>query len=141
MVRKEVFQKHGGFEPLYRWADEQYVWLKLSHQKVKFCYLDIALGCCRLHPESFTNRPQYFEKSQRDILQILQVIRTWMSEAEAEAYNMNKVEARLKKRIMIGKLMAGNNIVGKSLHKLYLLNRRRKLSRAGKVHEVRRDKK
>lgn len=131
VVRKDVFNKHGGFESSYPWADEQYLWLKLSYRKVKFCYLDKILGYCRLHPESFTNRPQYFQKSQRECLQIFKIIKTWMSEAEIKTYKISRLERKIKIGVAIGKLMAGNNILARSLHALYLLNRRRKLSRVG----------
>ncbi len=127
MVRREVFEKHGAFEPKFRWADEQYLWLKLAYKKVKFCHLDKILGACRLHLESFTNRPQYLQKSQEDYLRILQVVKTWMSEAEIIKYKIRRLERSRKIRIALGKLMTGDNVFAKFLHALYLLNRRRRL--------------
>lgn len=129
MVRREVFEKYGAFEPKFRWADEQYLWLKLAYKKVKFCYLDKALGACRLHPESFTNRPFYFQGSQEQCLEILQLMRTWMSEKEARGYNMDKREKIARKRVFIGKLMAGKNPFARLVHFLYILNRRRRLKK------------
>lgn len=126
MVRKDVFKKHGAFGP-YRWADEQYLWLKLSYQNVKFCYIDKALGSCRLNPRSFTNRPQYFHKSQKECLEIIKVIKNWMTESEREKYEINKFEKKIRRNIFIGKLMAGSNIFARFLHFLYLQNRRRRL--------------
>ncbi|MEK9180242.1 MAG: glycosyltransferase family 2 protein [Patescibacteria group bacterium] len=127
MVRREVFEKHGAFEPKFRWADEQYLWLKLAYKKVKFCYLDKVLGACRLHPESFTNRPFYFQGSQEQCLDILRLMRSWMTEEEARKYRMDALEAKTKKRILIGKIMAKNNFFGRLVHTLYLYNRRRRL--------------
>lgn len=127
VFRKNIFEKYGGFGPAYRWADEQYLWLKFAFNKVKFCYLDKALGYCRLHPESFTNRPNYLQKSQEDYLQILKLMRTWMSDEEIQSYNLDKLEEKLKARVRLGRLMADNGILGKLLHKLYLINRRRRL--------------
>lgn len=129
MVRREVFEKHGAFEPKFRWADEQYLWLKLAYKKVKFCYLDKALGACRLHPESFTNRPFYFQGSQEQCLEILHLVRGWMSEEDARKYDIDKLEERTRRRIMIGKIMASKNPFGRLVHSLYLLNRRRKLKK------------
>ena len=127
VIRKDVFEKYGGFESAYPWIDEQYLWLKLSYRRVKFCYLDKALGYCRLHPESFTNRPQYLQKSQEEYLQILQLMKTWMSEAEIATHNLRKLERKLRVRVTLGKLMARGNVFGRLLHTLYLLNRRRRL--------------
>lgn len=127
VVRKNVFEKYGAFGPSYRWADEQYLWLKLSYRKVKFCYMDKVLAYCRLNRQSFTNRPQYFQKSQKECLQILQVIKTWMTEAEIKKYKINKLERKRRMCIVLGKFMAGSNVFARSLHALYLLNRRRRL--------------
>ena len=127
MVRRDVFAKHGAFEPRFRWADEQYLWLKLAYKKVKFCYLDKALGACRLHSESFTNRPFYFQGSQEQCLDILRLMRRWMTEEEARKYNMDKLEKKTRRRILIGKLMASNNLFGRLAHALYLYNRKRRL--------------
>mgnify|MGYP001576085848 CR=1 FL=1 len=131
VIRKDLLEKYGGFEPAYRWIDEQYLWLKLAYRKVKFCYLDKALGYCRLHKESFTNRPQYFQKSQEEYLKILQLIKTWMSETEISTYNLHKLEQKLKVRVALGKLIAGGNVFARLLHALYLLNRRRRLKHIG----------
>ncbi|MBI2033712.1 MAG: glycosyltransferase [Candidatus Liptonbacteria bacterium] len=127
VVRKDVFEKYGGFGPEYRWADEQYLWLKFAYRKVNFCYMNKALGYCRLHPESFTNRPQYLQKSQEDYLRILQLVKTWMNEAEIRKYKIRRLERSRKMRIVLGKLMTGDNVFAKFLHALYLLNRRRRL--------------
>lgn len=129
MVRREVFEKHGAFEPKFRWADEQYLWLKLAYKKVRFCYLDKALGACRLHPESFTNRPFYFQGSQEQCLEILQLFRRSMTAEEVTRYNMDELEAKTRKRIKIGKLMAGKNPFARFVYFLYILNRRRRLQR------------
>jgi glycosyltransferase involved in cell wall biosynthesis len=129
MVRKDVFQKHGGYEPRFRWADEQYLWLKFAYEKVKFCHLDKVLGACRLHQESFTNRPFYFQGSQEQCLEILDLMRSRMSEAEAKEYDLDALKKKTQRRIMIGKLMAGKNPFARILHFLYLLNRRRKLKK------------
>src|SRR3989344_2848223 len=129
MVRREVFERHGAFEPKFRWADEQYLWLKLAYKKVKFCYLDKALGACRLHPESFTNGPFYFQGSQEQCLEILQLFRKSMTEEEITRYNMDELEAKTRKRIKIGKLMAGKGPFAWLVHFLYILNRRRRLTK------------
>ena len=129
VVRKEVFTKHGAFEPKFRWADEQYLWLKLAYKRVKFCYLDKALGQCRLHRESFTNRPLYFQGSQEQCLEILRLIKGWMSEEEARRYKIEKLEQKTRMRIVIGKIMAGENPFGRLVHSLYLYNRKRKLKK------------
>lgn len=127
VLRKNILEKHGGFGPDYRWADEQYLWLKLAFQKAKFCYVDKALGYCRLHPESFTNRPQYLQKSQEDYLRILELMKTWVKEEDVKALGLRKFEEKIKGRIILGKMMASGSILGKLLHTLYLLNRRRRL--------------
>ena len=129
MVRREVFERHGAFEPKFRWADEQYLWLKLAYKKVKFCYLDKALGACRLHPESFTNRPFYFQGSQEQCFEILELFRKSMTAEEITRYNMDELEAKTRKRIAIGKLMAGKGPFARFLHFLYILNRRRRLKK------------
>lgn len=127
VVRKSVLDQYGGFGPEYRWADEQYLWLKLAYHKVSFCYLDKPLGYCRLHPESFTNRPQYLQKSQEDYLRILELMKTWMSKSESDSYGIDLIEKKLGFRVKLGKLMANGGFLGKSLHALYLMNRRRRL--------------
>ncbi|RJQ29496.1 glycosyltransferase [Candidatus Parcubacteria bacterium] len=131
VVRRDIFEKHGAFEPSYRWADEQYVWLKLSYRKVRFCYIDKVLAYYRLHRQSFTNRPRYFLESQKECLQILKVVKTWMSEAEVEEYQINKLERKRRIRIVLGMLMASGNLLTRPLLALYLLNRRRKLKYVG----------
>lgn len=129
MVRRDVFDRYGAFEPKFPWADEQYLWLKLSYRKARFCYLDKALAYCRLHRSSFTNRPLYFEKSQEQCLQILHEVKEWMTEAQVKDYKIKGLEKKLRKRIVLGKLMAQGGVSGRLLHALYLLNRRRKLKR------------
>jgi len=129
MVRKEVFTKYGVFESKFWWADEQYLWLKLSYNKVNFCYLDKVLGQCRLHPNSFTNQPPYFKESQKQCLDILKLMRGWMSEAEIQRYGLEGLEKKIRMRIMLGRLMSGKNPFARILHSLYLLNRKRRLKK------------
>lgn len=129
MIRKDVLDKYGAFEPKFPWADEQYLWLKLARRNVMFCYFDTALGQCRLHPVSFTNRPNYFLKSQEQCLQIVELFKADMSEQEKEAYHVEALEKSMRRRMMIGKLMAGNDPFSVLLHKLYLWNRRRRLEK------------
>lgn len=129
MVRKTVFEKHGAFEPKFPWADEQFLWLKLSYRKVKFGYLDEALGQCRLHQGSFTTRPSYFEQSQEQCLQIFGLMRSWMSEEEIKKYDIARLEEKTRRNIKIGKLIASKGPLGRFMQFLYMLNRRRRLKR------------
>lgn len=129
MVKKEVFDKYGAFEPKFPSADEQYLWLKLSYRGVKFGYLDIALGKCRLHATSFTQRPSYYQTSQEQCLQIFGLMRQWMTKEEIEKYNLAMLEKKNRRNISIGKLIAARNPFGRLMHFVYLLNRRRRLHR------------
>ena len=129
MIRKDVLEKFGAFEPKFPWADEQYLWLKLAYHKVSFCYLDTPLGQCRLHPVSFTNRPNYYLKSREQCLEILDLFGQKMTDEEKAKYNLEGLEKSMRERMIIGKLMAGNNPFSRLLHKLYLYNRRRRLQK------------
>jgi glycosyltransferase involved in cell wall biosynthesis len=129
VIRKDVLEKFGSFEPKFPWADEQFLWLKLSYNKVKFCYLDIPLGQCRLHPTSFTNRRNYYLKSREQCLEILDIFKKKMTKEEVVKYRVEELEKNMRKNMIVGKLMAGDNLLASSVHALYLWNRRRRLKK------------
>lgn len=126
MVKKSVFEKHGGFGDSYRWIDEQFLWLKLAYHKVEFCYLNEPLGYCRLHENSFTNRQEYLLKSSEDYLKVLQEVKSWMDGGEYQK-DLERVESEVRRKMFLGKLIAQKNILGRTLHSLYLFQRKLRL--------------
>lgn len=128
VLRKELLDKYGSFEPTFRRLDEQALWLKLAFNGVKFCYLPRRLAYYRMHKSSLTNDAVYFRDTQKTLISFLRTIKeTWFTSAQAQEYDIDGLIRKAEKRFIIGKLMAGRNILSKSLLKLYNLNRLRKI--------------
>jgi len=123
MVRKNILNKHGAFEPSFRRVDEQYLWLKLSYQGILFGYLDEALAYYRIHRKSLSNEAVYFKETEERFLDLLEKIQALMKPTEAIQYNFPELIRRTRYRLWVGKLMAGRNFFARFL--LFLYNARR----------------
>jgi len=127
VLRKSVIDKWGGFEPTFRRLDEQYLWLKLSYHGVKFCYLDQVLGHYRIHKTSLSNDPEYFRDTEIKVLELLEKMKDWMSPAEAIQYNLEGIKKKTRRRILIGRLLAMPNPLGRLLLSVYTKRRYKRL--------------
>jgi glycosyltransferase involved in cell wall biosynthesis len=128
VLRKELLDRYGAFEPTFRRVDEQYLWLKLSWNGAKFCHLPKALGRYRVHRTSLSNEPVYFKESEAQFLKLIEIMqRDWFRPGDAEKYHIDQLIARTKRRLMIGKLLAGNNPFSRFLMKMYYRRRMRRM--------------
>ncbi|KKU90602.1 MAG: Glycosyl transferase family 2 [Microgenomates group bacterium GW2011_GWA1_48_10] len=129
LLRKELLDRYGAFEPSFRRVDEQYLWLKLSHNNVRFCYLDKPFGLYRIHRKSLSNEAAYFKETEERFLALLGKVRSWMTAEEQNKYNFEGLVQRAKRRLFVGKLMAGKNIFARALLTLYTWKRERRLKK------------
>ncbi len=129
VLRKELLDRYGVFEHSFRRVDEQYLWLKLSYHKVKFCYLDQALGYYRIHRKSLSNEAVYFKETEERFLDLLNIVRSWMTKEELRKYNFERLVVKRKFRLVIGRLMAAPNLLGRFLFFLYNVRRNLRLSK------------
>lgn len=129
LVRKKFLDKYGAFEPSFRRVDEQYLWLKLSHRGVKFCYLDRMLAYYRIHEASLSNEAVYFKETEERFLELLHTVRTWLTPEEAERYGLGAAIRRTRRRLVLGRHMAKKNLFAKLLFALYNMRRKRRLKR------------
>jgi len=67
MIRKDVFQKIGGFPPQYRFADEFDVWLKISHD-YPIAYVDLPLVFIRFYESNTSHNRIGVRTDTYDIL-------------------------------------------------------------------------
>jgi len=129
VVKKEVLDKFGAFEPTFRRLDEQYLWLKLSFHKVKFCYLDESLAKYRVFKGSLSNESSYFQETEEKFFELLKIIKTWLNLEEQKRMKIDRLINRTRFRIFVGKLMNGNSIFAKTLFKLYNLKRKNRFQK------------
>lgn len=128
VLRKELLDKYGAFEPTFRRLDEQALWLKLAFNNVMFCHLPKYLAYYRVHSSSLTNDAVYYRDTQKTLILFLKNIKTsWLSPAQAEEYDIDGLISAAERRYFVGKMMAGNNVLSKMLLKLYNLNRLRRI--------------
>lgn len=123
VMRKKILDEYGGFEPTFRRMDEQYLWLKLSYRGVRFDYLDRPLGLYRVHRESLSNEPQYFYETESRFVDLLTMMKTWMTKEEVIQYGMDNRIARCQRRMKIGSLMMRKDMLGRALFTLYTKRR------------------
>ena len=107
MVRKEVFEKYGAFQPGWYACDEQYVWINLAYNGVKFEYLDKIVGLLRLHRASDSARGDYLVRSGFYFLKMFDIVETKLTPEEKKKYapDFAMLRKRWKFRSFIGKLM------------------------------------
>lgn len=127
MLRKSLLDRYGGFEPSFRRVDEQYLWLKLSFHGVKFCYLEKALGHYRIHRKSLSNEAAYFKETEERFLELLRTIRSWMTKEEIKRYDFERMLKKTKRRLLVGRVMAGKNPFAKLLLSIYNARRNKRL--------------
>lgn len=129
MLKKELLDKYGGFENEFRRMDEQYLWIKLSLNGARFCYIERALGLYRMHKKSLTHEKGHLKLTQEKYLEVLALLRSQLSAEEIERYHIPFLEKKAKQKLRIGKLMAGNNFFAKFLFALYNWRRQRRLTK------------
>ncbi len=128
-LRKEYLDKYGGFKDDWRRCDEQYLWLKLAFNKVKFCYLDEILAYYRVNENSLSNQAVYLKETYEKILELLNMVESWLSPDERKKYPFDELKKSATKKLFIGKLMAKRNILSKALLFLYNLRLRLKMKK------------
>ncbi len=129
VLRKEILEKYGGFNDDWRRCDEQYLWLKLAFNKVKFCYLDEVLAYYRINKNSLSNQAVYLKETYEKFLELLNMVESWLSPAERKKYPFDELKKTAVKKLFIGKLMAKGDILSKALLFLYNLRLRLKLKK------------
>lgn len=127
VMRKEYLDKYGGFKEDWRRCDEQYLWLKMAFNKVKFCYLDEVLGHYRINRESMSNQNVYVVETMEKFLELLDIVESWLGQEESRKYDFDELRKKTKRKLFIGRLLAGKNIFSKILLYLYNLRLRFKL--------------
>lgn len=127
VIRKEYLDKYGGFKEDWRRCDEQYLWLKMAFNKVKFCYLDEVLGHYRINRESMSNQNVYVVETMEKFLELLDIVESWLGSEEVKKYDFGELRKKTKRKLFIGKLLAGKNIFSKILLYVYNLRLRFKL--------------
>ena len=127
VLRRSLLRQFGAFEHSFRREDEQYLWLKLSYHQVRFDYLDEPLGLYRIHKQSLSNEAVYFKETEEKFLELLRQIETWMPPADRSQHGFDQLIRRTKRRIWIGRLMAGRNPFARMLLTLYNRRRNKKL--------------
>ena len=129
VLRKEYLDKYGGFKDDWRRCDEQYLWLKLAFNKVKFCYLDEVLAYYRVNKNSLSNQAVYLKETYEKFLELLDIVESWLSPTERKKYSFDELKKSAAKKLFIGKLMAKGDILSKVLLFLYNLRLRLKLKK------------
>jgi glycosyltransferase involved in cell wall biosynthesis len=129
VLRKEYLEKYGGFKDDWRRCDEQYLWLKLAFNKVKFCYLDEVLAYYRVNKNSLSNQSVYLKENYEKFLELLDMVESWLDPDERKKYPFDELKKSAMKKLFIGKLMAKGNILSKALLLLYNLRLRLKLKK------------
>ena len=128
VLRKELLDRYGAFEPTFRRLDEQYLWLKLARHGVQFCYLPEALANYRIHRTSLSNESVYFKETEAQVLRLLEMMKNdWLAPEEVQKYHIDDLEKRARKRLFIGKMIAGKNIFSRLLLKVYYWKRMRRM--------------
>jgi teichuronic acid biosynthesis glycosyltransferase TuaG len=132
VLRKELLDRYGAFEPTFRRVDEQYLWLKLSWNGAQFCHLPRALGRYRVHRASLSNEPVYFKESEEQFLKLIEIMRRdWFKPGDAEKYHLDEIVARTKRRLWVGKILASKDPLSRLLLKLYYWKRMRRMLPVG----------
>lgn len=129
VLRKEILDKYGGFKDDWRRCDEQYLWLKLAFNKVKFCYLDKVLAYYRVNKNSLSNQAVYLKETYEKFLELLDMVESWLGPDERRKYPFVELKKSAKRKLFIGKLMAKRNVFSKALLFLYNLRLRLRLKR------------
>ncbi|MEK7075763.1 MAG: glycosyltransferase [Patescibacteria group bacterium] len=129
VLRKEHLERYGGFKDDWRRCDEQYLWLKLAFNKVKFCYLDEVLAYYRVSKNSLSNQSVYLKENYEKFLELLDMVESWLGPDERKKYPLDELKKSAAKKLFIGKLMAKGNILSKALLSLYNLRLRLKLKK------------
>lgn len=129
VLRKEHLERYGGFKDDWRRCDEQYLWLKLAFNKVKFCYLDEVLAYYRVSKNSLSNQSVYLKENYEKFLELLDMVESWLGPDERKKYPLDELKKSAAKKLFIGKLMAKGNILSKALLFLYNLRLRLKLKK------------
>lgn len=129
VLRKEYLDKYGGFNDDWRRCDEQYLWLKLAFNKVKFCYLDEVLAYYRINKSSLSNQAVYLKETYEKFLELLNIVELWLGSNERKKYPFDELKKSATKKLFIGKLMAKGNILSKVFLFLYNLRLRLKMKK------------
>ena len=129
VLRKEHLERYGGFKDDWRRCDEQYLWLKLAFNKVKFCYLDEVSAYYRVSKNSLSNQSVYLKENYEKFLGLLDMVESWLGTDERKKYPFDELKKSAAKKLFIGKLMAKGNILSKALLFLYNLRLRLKLKK------------
>lgn len=129
VLRKEVLDKYGAFKEDWRRVDEQYLWVKLSFNKVKFYYLDKVLAYYRVHRQSLSNQAQYLVETSEKYLELIDLVEKWKNDDNFTQKALLPLRKKIKKNLYWGKLMVGGGLVSKILLVLYNLRMRLKVKK------------
>ncbi len=121
LLKKEILDEYGEFKDGWRRCDEQYLWLKLAFNKVRFCYLDKVLAYYRVHKDSLSAEGLYLKETAEKFLELLDLIESWLKSEERKKYPFERLRKSWRKKLLVGNLISKKNIFSKFLLFLYKL--------------------
>lgn len=65
MLKREIFLKVGGFDPLLKTFEDWDLWIRIAEIGVDFGYIPISLSLYRINPSGITNQTGLYKKSYK----------------------------------------------------------------------------
>lgn len=127
VLRKNLLDQVGGFNPSFRRVDEQYLWLKLARAGADFQYLNQSLARYRVHRGSLSNEARYFSETEAQFIKLLAIIKPQMTPEERHSVHFLRILWKARIRWFIGLCMQGNNPFSHLLLRLYFEYRERRM--------------
>ncbi len=107
LIRKECFEKYGAFKENWRACDEQYVWINLAANGVKFAHLSEIAGLLRLHANEYSRRSELIGGApvRSPVICENVVGRLLLEKKEKYRPDFAALRTTWQKKLLIGKLL------------------------------------
>jgi len=108
VIKKDILDKWGVFDPELRHTEDWELWLRLAHRGVKFYYLDEPLALYQVRTSGNLSIPLNEPKMKKNSLKIFIDLEKSLSEEEKSRYHFKEIIKNLKLKTSLAYLLIGD---------------------------------